>query len=329
MNNNMFDNNDAINPSINDKKTQTFNLIIGVATLLIAIFGATFAYFTATARSGEGEVTVKSAMVSISFDRGTSIQAENLIPSTEKIALNKYQKPTHAYNSELDGEFVSQSYDDFVKGNIDQVGLLEKYGDRRCIDAKGKEVCYVFWFSVTSDGTVGEYTNILPYITVEQNEFENLSYLVFDVTYELDDETHEVLKDKYGIGVVAENGYHLVSDGFVDDGTQIPEDIVYGRFGNVEGVMEGDDLVGTSNPIACLNKEVTDASEKEKSDPSRCEVLSIPNQTTKYFEVVIWLEETGEVQDEQGKTFKGTVSVEVSGNASGEGYDAGHITGQD
>ena len=49
----MNDNN-AINPSIKEKKTQTFNLIIGIATLLIAIFGATFAYFTATARSSEG-----------------------------------------------------------------------------------------------------------------------------------------------------------------------------------------------------------------------------------------------------------------------------------
>ena len=60
----------AIDPNNNEEKannkTNTFNLIIGVATLLIALLGATFAYFSATARSRENDVTVKSAYVSIS-----------------------------------------------------------------------------------------------------------------------------------------------------------------------------------------------------------------------------------------------------------------------
>ena len=53
--------NAAINPGgKNDfgNKTNTFNLIIGISTLLIAILGATFAYFSATARSKENDVTL-------------------------------------------------------------------------------------------------------------------------------------------------------------------------------------------------------------------------------------------------------------------------------
>ena len=46
------------------------------------------------------------------------------------------------------------------------------------------------------------------------------------------------------------------------------------------------------------------------------------------FQVVIWLEETGKEQLEQGKSFNGTVSVEVNGDSSAAGYEGGRITGQ-
>ena len=44
-------NENAINPNNGENfnnKSNTFNLVIGLATLLIAILGATFAYFSAT-----------------------------------------------------------------------------------------------------------------------------------------------------------------------------------------------------------------------------------------------------------------------------------------
>ena len=48
-----------------ENKRNVFNIIIGVSTLLIAILGATFAYFSATATSKENDVNVKSAYVNI------------------------------------------------------------------------------------------------------------------------------------------------------------------------------------------------------------------------------------------------------------------------
>ena len=41
----MNDKNDV--SGLENRKNQSFNLIIGIATLLIALLGATFAYFTA------------------------------------------------------------------------------------------------------------------------------------------------------------------------------------------------------------------------------------------------------------------------------------------
>ncbi len=311
--------NGAINPSIKDKKTQTFNLIIGIATLIIALLGATFAYFTATARSSEGEVMVKSAMVSIAFDRGTAIKATNLIPSTEKVALSKYQKSMTSYDPGEDGEYLLD-FDDFLAGN--DHSNLDQYLDRRCVDSQGREVCYVFWFSVTSDGQADESTDILASITVNKNEFDNLSYLVYEVEYERD-ENGKIINDKYGFGLV--RSYRLVSE-FVADESAPEEEIPYARFGQVTSIFEDEVLTGAVYPVSCLFGETEDAASKAADDVSRCKPYSITNLVEHNYQIVIWLEETGFEQPEQGKTFNGTVSVEVKGDV---GSSSGKITGRE
>ena len=93
MNENMEKNQNLDNQTQKpENKRNTFNIIIGVSTLLIAILGATFAYFSATATSKDNDVNVKSAYVSISYDGGTEIKASNLIPASERIALKMFQK---------------------------------------------------------------------------------------------------------------------------------------------------------------------------------------------------------------------------------------------
>ena len=51
--------------------------------------------------------------------------------------------------------------------------ILAKKGKKvLLIDANLREVCYVFWFTIRSDGQEGEDTDILAYIDVEKNEFD-------------------------------------------------------------------------------------------------------------------------------------------------------------
>ena len=59
--------------------------IIGIATLLIAVVGATFAYFSATLTgiSDEKEYTVRSATVGTEFDSGADITATGIYPKAE------------------------------------------------------------------------------------------------------------------------------------------------------------------------------------------------------------------------------------------------------
>lgn len=57
--------------------------IIGIATLLIAVVGATFAYFSATVTGSDEEYTVKSATVGTEFVGGDQIAATGIYPKEE------------------------------------------------------------------------------------------------------------------------------------------------------------------------------------------------------------------------------------------------------
>lgn len=57
--------------------------IIGIATLLIAVVGATFAYFSATVTGSDEEYTVKSATVGTEFVSGVQIAAAGIYPKEE------------------------------------------------------------------------------------------------------------------------------------------------------------------------------------------------------------------------------------------------------
>lgn len=57
--------------------------VIGVATLVVAIIGATFAWFTATAGSGADKEIVKTGTLTLSYTDGEFKKVENLKPATK------------------------------------------------------------------------------------------------------------------------------------------------------------------------------------------------------------------------------------------------------
>ena len=368
-------NQNAINPSneiMNNeqKTTNTFNLIIGIATLLIAILGSTFAYFSATARSAENDVTVKSAFVSISYDGGTEIKASNLIPASLNVALKKYQKEIYALDK--DGISVIKPYDpteDYDEDGILDEGYITDYDtyindvDRKCVDAKGKQVCYVYQFSIESDGVEGKTTDILASIKINKNQFDNLSFIL----YEVDplEENGIIVTDKYGFDIIdvsdqglgyqylkpqtdERNAYFAYTDTNSDnkDFTELQFDKFIKPF---DLMGENEELVGTINPVICLfgykNENYTEEYETDlinvneiATDPlkalsdktERCAPYPLKNKEKHTYQLLIWLEETGEEQPEQGMVFEGTVSIEVSGGGFDTGdYDDGQITGKE
>lgn len=328
------DNKEVMNQNLTEEQIETersskFNLIIGVSTLLIAILGATFAYFSATARSEEGDVNVRSAYVSISYDGGTEIKATNLIPSTEAIAINKFTKEVYSLTTIDDTEnpeLIPKEEQDKYKTDT----------SRRCVDANGHEVCYVYQFTVNSDGETGGKTALTGYITVDSNEFDNLSYTVYEVTFQKS-ATGKELIDKFGNKIVesytainsndAENDFKFRNveniDGVIN--TDIPTFATFAKPFDLKG--ENGEVIRTVYPVECLFGYSDDYDSLDADNPERCRSYSLTNQVSHTYQVMIWLEETGEVQLEQGLTFSGTVSLEVPG-----GQDASEeekITGKD
>ena len=334
---------------IENERSNKFNLIIGVSTLLIAILGATFAYFSATARSEEGDVNVKSAYVSISYDGGTEIKASNLIPSTEKVAISKFKKQGTRYTTIKNPDnlpLISEEDQDKPK-------LGDEYSDRKCIDANGRQVCYVYQFTINSDGEAGRSTALTGYITVDSNEFDNLSYTVYEVTVERDENApasganpeENIYIDKYGHKIVSGHSpisgdrYHpeyflskiekeTTLNGVTTYNTLNINEIETNELNTIVDNdiptfstftkpfdLKGDngELIRTVYPVECLFGYSENYASLDADNPERCRSYSITNGEPHTYQVMIWLNETGDVQPEQGLSFSGTVSLEVPG----------------
>ena len=138
----------------NRRGSEIFLGVIGVATLVVAIIGATFAYFTATTNSDEDAVSVGATTLSLQYeDKINTTLKTNLIPSTEAIA---------------------------TFGAMDQ-DYITTPGEEVCIDDNGNAICSVYEFTITNPNTT---TNQRINVTVDvvTNGFTNLKYKVYEGT---------------------------------------------------------------------------------------------------------------------------------------------------
>ena len=145
---------------MNDNKSRDiFYGVVAIATLIVALIGATLAYFSITANSAEGAVTAQAATVSIIYEDGQAriAPAENMIPVT-------FAKLQVIYRNHLSE--INDDYDDEVS--------TER--ENRCKDVNGKEVCSSFRFTVSNDVE----TNIIAALRSEYNGFKYLDYAVRD-----------------------------------------------------------------------------------------------------------------------------------------------------
>ena len=137
----------------NRRGNEIFLGVIGVATLVVAIIGATFAYFSASANSAENAITAGSTTISLEYDDSVAkLIKNNLIPSSEEIA-------TYA------GIAQTQTGDG---------------KNKRCTDDNGNEVCSIYQFTVSNPNGVTVQQDISYELFVAVNEFTNLSYKIYD-----------------------------------------------------------------------------------------------------------------------------------------------------
>ena len=110
--------------------------VIGVATLVVAIIGATFAYFSAFTNSDEDAVTAGAASVSLKWGEIDTGLKDKLIPVNSENTLfgSKY------------------------------VGLT------KCVDENGNNICSVYQYSVQNPGSAAQQVYFK--LKVNDNDFQ-------------------------------------------------------------------------------------------------------------------------------------------------------------
>ena len=123
--------------------------VVSVATLVVAIIGATFAFFSAQTSGNNG-----------SIDFGSTQLGDNVLTLTEASNFKSTLVPVAAEDSDFAG----------------YVGL-DTASKTYCLDDAGNGICSVYQFTVTNTGTVAQPI----YISMEPttNGFENLYYAIY------------------------------------------------------------------------------------------------------------------------------------------------------
>lgn len=159
---------------MNDSKSRDiFYGVVAIATLIVAVIGATLAYFSITANSAEGAVNAQAGTVSISYDDGQQVtaQADELIPSSFEVVKTAYERSQKSFGS--DGAMAE---------NI-------------CLDDNNRQVCSIYRFSIGSDSE----RQIIATLNSEHNGFSTgLSYAIYSVSgdYASDEERWQILDDE-------------------------------------------------------------------------------------------------------------------------------------
>ena len=137
----------------NKKGSEIFLGVIGVATLIVAIIGATFAYFSADARSGNEAINTASTQLDIAYsdDEGAGLHTD-LIPTEEVYAI------------------YSATNEDWLAA------------DKECKDDNENTICSTYTFTVGNPNTTTEM-EIEGYVFTTLNQFTNLKFAVYDEAY--------------------------------------------------------------------------------------------------------------------------------------------------
>ena len=139
-----------------NKARDIFYGVVAIATLIVAMVGATLAYFSVTATSNEGAVNATAAIVSIEYNDGQQVtaQADQLIPATLDV--------------------VQEVYENTIKLIPDD----EPMSENACTDINDRQVCSSYRFTISSQVN----RTITATLKNEHNGFADLYYAVYDVT---------------------------------------------------------------------------------------------------------------------------------------------------
>jgi len=265
-----------------NKKRDIFYGIVAIATLIIALVGATLAYFSISVRSEEGAVNATSAIVSIEYNDGQHViaQATELIPATVEVVKAAYEHALQDINNQE---------------NLDQEAInnLGEQWKNKCVDFYGRDICSVYRFSVSNN--VNNPLDAYGVLQIEENGFTDLSYLVRDVT----NNSWLFLRPN---NESIKNTDYMVLDK-CDNADSENKCFTVNENGIKEYSAEYS-IFGYKNNADAFNDKASFATK------------AINTEEQKY-DLIVFIRENGENQNaDQGQHFSGTINVDIVDNAN-------------
>ena len=277
----------------NRKGNEIFLGVVGVATLLVAIVGATFAYFSASARSDNEAIKVISANLSLGYSDVPTYLSTNLIPTADDLALyagtnaDWIAKKTITYQTpklDEDGEVIEGQFD-----------TKTTTGKGLCKDDYSNDICGVYTFTVGNPNFTTAM-NIEGKVVSTVNDFENAWFAIFD---ENNEQVGEITK-------------------FPTSGQEVAIDIDQQLIGS------GKDLGPDGNPVGTFDAKKPETYTKLGADgealPSGQKIAS----NVRTYTMIIWIHETGTDQTsvDSGQTLTAAIRIDTESGAGVTGVIA-------
>lgn len=338
----------------NERKNNrgVFYAIMGVATLVITLIGATFAYFVATTNSAVNAISTGSTTVSLSFD-------DNTITSTKVDTTNGNSKALHVVQDNAGAQLTTGIKDALIPvdticesseasmtdgrkctegaGNTLTVFAQGKYtdtlatdyryagaGQYDCRDANGNNICSVYSFTVTNPANVSQ--TIYPTFKVKSNGFGNLKYAVFkgnpaqvDAStkqWDVNGTVVESTTTTFGDAVKTNGGVSFANT----ISTTAVRKKVLANPGDL--VISSKDVGATNSVESWLASQNVGFEEDEitanVADWNRLVQILDPNESLTYT-MIFWIEETYSNQSDADmtKNFEAQVAFTTEGNGTG------------
>lgn len=148
----------------NRRGNEIFLGVVGVATLLVAIIGATFAYFSASAQSANEAINTSSTVLQLGYDDDPSKLSTNLIPTADEFALM----------AGTNTNWIAADPEGFV--HTDGKTYI---GQGLCKDSNKNEICGIYTFTVGNPNFTTAMT-IEGSVISTKNEFTNIWFAIYD-----------------------------------------------------------------------------------------------------------------------------------------------------
>lgn len=263
----------------NNKGRGIFYGVIGVATLVVAIIGATFAYFSATITL-EGNVQAGTANIALTMLEETGGIKTAIIPI------------------DTDGNVGDGD-------TVDNLTAFPNYPGTNavgCTDDVGNQICSVYQFTLMNNSaaqqTITGYMNLNTDSTVD-TDLPHLYYAVFAG----DSVSYEVHKTQ-----TADDKASALT---CTAGTDADET------GATLGNCTGSAVIQTATEVSSLPKggaASTNYSSADAWKPIANSEITLPKYSKVTYTVIVWLEETYQPQAEQGKRFAANIHFGSAGS---------------